>query len=138
VDDDAAEPRPAGDDGARDPQDLERLLVARQRAGDVAGMVALYEPDAVLDPGDGRLIRGAVELAGYFADGIAAGQVYAVGKQNPPLVSGDVVLTSTTLPDGTVTAEIARQQPDGTWRSVVDRFAHSPGTSADASGSGGR
>ena len=100
-------------------------------------MVALYEPDAVLDPGDGRLIRGTVELAGFFGDAIAAGQVYAVGRQNPPLVSGDVALTSTTLPDGTVTAEIARRQPDGTWRWVVDRFAHSPGTSAEASRSGG-
>jgi hypothetical protein len=31
-------------DPARDPQDLERLLVARQHAGDVEGMMALYEP----------------------------------------------------------------------------------------------
>ena len=29
---------------ARDPQDLERLLVTRQRAGDVEGMVVLFEP----------------------------------------------------------------------------------------------
>ena len=29
---------------ASDPQDLERLLVCRQRAGDVNGIVALYEP----------------------------------------------------------------------------------------------
>jgi ketosteroid isomerase-like protein len=127
------EPRPAGDDAAQDPQDLERLLVARQHAGDVAGMVALYEPDALLDPGDGRLIRGAVELAGFFADAIAAGHVYAVGNQNPPLVSGDLALTSTTLPDGTVTAEIARRQPDGTWRWVVDRFVHDSATAGSSS-----
>jgi len=127
------EPRPAGDDAARDPQALERLLVTRQHAADVAGMVALYEPDAVLDPGDERLIRGAVELAGFFADAIAAGQVYAVGKQNPPLVSGDVALTSTTMPDGSVTAEIARRQPDGTWRWVVDRFVHYSATAGSRS-----
>ena len=29
---------------ARDPQDLERLLVSPERAGDVDGMAALYEP----------------------------------------------------------------------------------------------
>jgi ketosteroid isomerase-like protein len=131
------EPKPAGDDAARGPQDLERLLVARQHAGDVAGMVALYEPDALLDPGDGRLIRGTVELAVFFADAIARGQVYAVGRQNPPLVSGDVALTSTTMPDGSVTAEIARRQPDGTWRWVVDRFAHCDATDADAPRSAG-
>jgi hypothetical protein len=32
---------------ARDPQDLERLLIDRQHAGDVDGMVALFEPLAV-------------------------------------------------------------------------------------------
>jgi hypothetical protein len=31
-------------DPARDPQDLERLLVTRERAGDVEVMMALYEP----------------------------------------------------------------------------------------------
>jgi hypothetical protein len=40
---------------ARNPQDLERLLVARQWAGDVDAMVALYEPNAVVDSSDGRL-----------------------------------------------------------------------------------
>jgi hypothetical protein len=33
-----------GREPASDPQDLERLLVCRQRAGDVNGIVALYEP----------------------------------------------------------------------------------------------
>jgi hypothetical protein len=32
-----------------DPQELERLLVSRQNAGDVDGMAALFEPDAVID-----------------------------------------------------------------------------------------
>ena len=44
---------------ARDPQDLERLLIARQWAGDVEGMVALFDPHAVVDTGDGRLTHGA-------------------------------------------------------------------------------
>ena len=38
---------------ANDPQDLERLLVARENAGDVTGMTALFEPDAVVDVGGG-------------------------------------------------------------------------------------
>jgi len=36
---------------ANDPQDLERLLVARENAGDVTGMTVLFEPDAVVDIG---------------------------------------------------------------------------------------
>ena len=47
-----------GREPVRDPQDLERLLVSRERAGDVDGMAALYEPHAVLDCGDGRLTLG--------------------------------------------------------------------------------
>ena len=118
--------------GVSDPQELERRLIVCQHAGDVAGMVALYEPDAVLDPGDGRLILGSGALAAYFADAIAGGQRYAVGTQNPPLVAGDLALTSTTLPDGSVTAEVARRQPDGTWRWVIDRFTHPGPTSTDS------
>lgn len=34
-------------ESARDPQDLKRLLVFRERAGDVDGIAALYEPHAV-------------------------------------------------------------------------------------------
>src|SRR5262245_19688213 len=53
---------------ARDPQDLERLLVTRQRAGDVEGMVALYEREAVVDVGDGWLLNGIEAIRAYFAD----------------------------------------------------------------------
>ena len=43
---------------ARDSQDLERLLIARQWVGDIDGMAALFEPDAVLDSGEGDLTVG--------------------------------------------------------------------------------
>jgi len=42
------------------------------------------------------------------------------------LICGDLAITSTRLPDGTVTAEVARRQTDGTWRWVIDRFSISP------------
>jgi ketosteroid isomerase-like protein len=108
---------------ARDPQDLERLLVARQRAGDVEGMVALYEPGAVLDSGDGRPKRGTDEIRAFFADLVAAGRKFESGRQSPAAISGDLALTSTRLPDGGVTAEVARRQGDGSWLWVIDRFS---------------
>jgi len=120
-----------------DPHELERRLIVCQHAGDVAGMVALYEPDAVLDPGDGRLIRGSAALSAFFAASIADGQRYAIGTQNPSLVAGDLALTSTTQPDGSVTAEVARRQPDGTWRWVIDRFTHLGPNPDDAASGGG-
>jgi len=108
---------------ARDPQDLERLLVHRERAGDVDGMEALYEPQAVLDDGSGRLLRGRGAIRGFYADLIAEGRKFDFGEQRPALISGDLALTSTRLPDGSVTAEVARRQPDGTWLWVIDQFS---------------
>jgi ketosteroid isomerase-like protein len=108
---------------ARDPQDLERLLVARQHAGDVDGMVALFEPDAVVDVGEGRLLRGADAIRRYYEELHAAGRRFAIGSQQDAVVTGDLALTSTRLPDGIVTAEVAHRQPDGTWRWVIDRYS---------------
>jgi ketosteroid isomerase-like protein len=109
---------------ARDPQDLERLLVTRQRAGDVEGMVALYERDAVVDIGDGQLLRGIEAIRSYFAGVTATGRKFQFGEQRPAVVSGDLAATSTRLPDGTVTAEVARRQGDGTWLWVIDKFTN--------------
>ncbi|MBZ9656780.1 YybH family protein [Phyllobacterium lublinensis] len=108
---------------ARNPQDLERLLIARQWIGDVDGMVALFEPNAVVDSGEGQLTVGQAAIRSLFMDINATGKKFAAGKQSPAVVSGDLALTSTHLPDGSVTAEVARRQSDGTWLWVIDRFS---------------
>lgn len=106
-----------------DPQELERVLVARQRAGDVDGMVALYESHAVLDHGGDQLAVGGEAIRKVFAELSAEGRKFAFGDQQPARIAGDLALTSTRLPDGTVTAEVARRQSDGTWLWVIDRFS---------------
>jgi ketosteroid isomerase-like protein len=109
---------------ARDPQDLERLLIARQWVGDIDGMAALFEPHAVVvDSGEGRLILGRGAIRALFAEITAAGRKFAAGTQSRAVISGDLALTSTRLPDGSVTAEVARRQGDGTWLWVIDRFS---------------
>ncbi len=108
---------------ASDPQDLERLLIERQWQGDVEGMVALYEKNAVLDNGQGRLAVGEDEIRIVFAECVSKGKRFCRGKQSNAVVSGDLALTSTRLPDGSVTAEVARRQADGTWLWVIDRFS---------------
>jgi ketosteroid isomerase-like protein len=108
---------------ARDPQELERLLVSRERAGDVDGMAALYERQAVLDPGEGQLVQGREAIRAFYASVVATGRKFEFGDQCEAVVSGGLALTSTRFPNGSVTAEIARRQADGTWLWVIDRFA---------------
>lgn len=112
-----------GREPARDPQDLERLLVSRERAGDVDGMAALYEPHAVLDCDDGRLTLGKQAIRAFYAGLVATGRKFDFGDQRSAIISGDLALTSTRSPDGNVTAEVARRQRDGTWLWVIDQFS---------------
>lgn len=112
-----------GHEPARDPQDLERLLVSRQRAGDINGMIALYEPDAVIDCGDGQVVVGKQAIRAFFTRLVASGQKFGFGEQRAALISGDLALTSTRSADGSVTTEVARRQSDGTWLWVIDRFS---------------
>jgi hypothetical protein len=46
--------------------------------------------------------------------------------QQPVIRYGDLALTSTRLPGGGATVEVARRQPDGTWRWVIDQPALLP------------
>jgi ketosteroid isomerase-like protein len=113
---------------ANDPQDLERLLVARENAGDVTGMTALFEPDAVVDIGGGTLLRGKDAIHEFFTKLQVTGfgpekRKFEFGEQRPALICGDLALTSTRSRNGTVTSEVARRQTDGTWLWVIDRYS---------------
>ncbi len=107
---------------ASNPQELERLLIDRQWAGDIEGMVALYEPTAVLDDGEGQLAIGKEQIRAVFAKYHDRGVKFSRGQQSAAIVSRDLALTSTCLSDGSVTAEVARRQTDGTWLWAIDRF----------------
>lgn len=108
-------------EGAAEPEELARLLVARINAGDVDGVVALYEAEAVLAlPGGGSAI-GAGAIREFYGELIAGRPRFEPGEQPPPLRQGDLALTSSRLPGGGATAEVARRQADGTWRWVLDR-----------------
>ena len=104
------------------PEDLERLFVERVNAGDVDGLVALFEPDAVMAVSPGKVATGSKAIRQVFTDLVASGVKLTLGDQQPTLRVGDLALTSTRVDSGQVTAEIARRQPDGTWRWVIDQW----------------
>lgn len=103
-----------------DPQELELLLIERARAGDVDGMVALYEANAVIAIGGGRLARGTKEIQKYFSHLLDSGFVFHAGVQYPAILNGQLALTSSRYPNGTMSSEVARQQEDGTWLWIID------------------
>jgi ketosteroid isomerase-like protein len=98
-------------------------LVSWGRARDTKGMAALYEHHVVLDRGNGQLKPGREEIRALYAGLVAMGRIFDFVDQRPAIVSGVLALTSTRLPDGSVTAEVARRQGDGTWLSVIDRVS---------------
>jgi len=118
------------------PNDLEKLFVERANAGDLDGLLALYESDAVVADGEGRVAVGLSQIRELFVSFLAERPRLNPSRQAEPLCSGDVALTSSRLSNGDVTAEIARRQPDGRWLWVVDQFAIDRESSRGASASG--
>ena len=104
---------------AQRPQDLSRFFVERANAGDVEGLVALNESDAVLALPTGDVARGEQAIRDAFQRMLTGRPVFT-GGQRRPVVNGDLALTWTRLQAG-ATAEIARRQPDGTWLWAVDQ-----------------
>ena len=108
---------------AKEPNDLEKFFVERANAGDVEGLVALYEPNAVVDSGDGEVAMGIQQIRELFVRFLADRPRLDPSLQAAASCSDDLALTSSRLSNGDITAEIARRQPDGSWLWVVDRFA---------------
>ncbi len=112
----------SGDEGhepAAQPEDLGRFFMQRANAGDLEGLVALYEPGAVL------AVPGRAQVAGKDAIRQALqrfldGRPTISGESQPALRFGELALTSTRSAGG-ATAEVARRQPDGTWLWVIDQ-----------------
>jgi len=114
-----------GEHGQRErasrPEDLSRLFVERANAGDVEGLVSLYEPDAVLAFPPGEVTVGSQAIRQAYRRLLADRPTFTAGDQRPVLRHGDLALTSTRLVGGGATVEVARRQPDGTWLWVIDQ-----------------
>jgi ketosteroid isomerase-like protein len=108
---------------AAQPEDLGPLFLERANAGDVEGLVALYEPGAVLAFPAGRLAIGHEEIRAVYAELLSVRPRFSSAGQQPVIRNGDLALTSTRLPGGGATVEVARRQPDGSWRWVIDQPA---------------
>ncbi len=108
---------------AKEPNDLEKFYLERTNAGDVEGLVALYEQNAIVAYGNGEVAIGLNQIREFFVKRLANRPQLDPSIQASALCSGHLALTSSRLSNGDITAEIARRQPDGSWLWVVDQFA---------------
>ncbi len=107
--------------GAGAPEELAGLFNQRANAGDVAGLVALYEPEAVLAAGD-VVATGHAEIERFYTDLLARRSEFPAATVLPPVRNGDLALTFATLPNGALSVEVARCGPDWRWRWVIDQL----------------
>jgi hypothetical protein len=108
---------------AKEPQDLAKFFIERANAGDIEGLVALYETTATLSCGVGNMAIGEQQIRKFYTSLLSSRPRFTPGVQAPALRNGDIALTSSRLCNGDITAEIARQQPDGNWLWTVDQPA---------------
>jgi uncharacterized protein (TIGR02246 family) len=117
---------------AKTPEDVDRIFAECVNAGDVDGVVALYEPDATLLMQDGGPSTGtdAIRVAiGQFAamkpDLRMSIRNVVYGGGDIAVVYNDWELTlvgpdGQTIEDRGKACEIVRRQPDGSWKFVID------------------
>jgi len=116
---------------ARNPRDVDLLVIEALNAGDVEAAVALYERDATFVPEPGKLAAGQ-EAIREAINGFLALKPRLTIEVTQVVESGDLALLASswtlkgTAPDGTPiemashSAEVVRRQPDGTWKFVID------------------
>ena len=107
--------------GATEPEALARLFNERANAGDVEGLVALYEPDAVLAAGE-IVARGHAEIRSFYTNLLARRSSFPPAEALPCLRSGSLAMTFARLPNGTISVETAREQPNGSWLWAIDQL----------------
>jgi uncharacterized protein (TIGR02246 family) len=116
---------------ATTPEQVHRLFEDAFNAGDIDGLMVLYEPDSVLVPQPGSVVQGSEQvraaLEGYLAlqGRITLDTKLVITVDDLAYLSNTWSLSGTgpdgdPLTLGATTAEVARRQADGTWRYVID------------------
>ena len=113
------------------PEQIHRQFEEAFNAGDLNGLLALYEPDAALIPEPGVVVHGLDEIGPALQGFLDLGGTMSLDTKTSVVVGDLAYLTNRwsltgTDPDGNpfemgaVTAEMVRRQADGSWRFVID------------------
>ena len=113
------------------PENMHRLFAEAFNAGDLAALVALYEPQARLVPQPGQVITGHQAIGGGLQSYLALRGTIKM-ETTYVVEAGDVALLrgrwriAATGPDGNPlemqgsNVEVVRRQADGRWLFVID------------------
>jgi uncharacterized protein (TIGR02246 family) len=116
---------------AHEPADLHALFQAAINSKDLDALLDLYEPDSLNVGLDGTRFTGESALREMLT-GLLATIAQLDGVSRKVIVHGDLALMSASFtgqavtPDGDrypfdgTSGEVARRQPDGTWRFLID------------------
>ena len=109
---------------AKRPEDLHGLFLDGVNGKDVDALLALYEPDSVTLGLDGSRLTDQAALRAMLT-GFVGAVDRIDGQTRKVIVHGDYALMSATFNANGgqisgVTGEVARRQPDGTWRFLID------------------
>jgi len=117
---------------ARTPEDCDRLFAEHINRGDLDALVGLYEPQASFVPQGAEAVHGLDAIRQALAGFVAMKPRLTMNVTKVVRAGDDLAVLynnwsmSATAPDGTAISstgkaiEIARRQPDGTWRFALD------------------
>lgn len=116
---------------ARKPEEIHQLFARAFEAGDLEGMLALYEPNAAFVLASGQVVHGSAAVREALTEFLVAKPRLEL-EVDQVVEAGDTALVCSTWTiegggeDGEPlhmegrTADVARRQPDGTWLVVID------------------
>jgi uncharacterized protein (TIGR02246 family) len=116
---------------ATSPDEIHRLYAERFRAGDLDGLMELYEPNAIFLSQSGEVVSGLDAIRELVGGFVQAAEAFDLEHGNALETDGVALLqhgwTLTAAgPDGSAidmsgrTAGVARRRADGTWRIAID------------------
>jgi len=118
---------------AGSPEELAALFADRVASRDVEALIALYDPEAVLQPEPGVVLVGHDEIRSNLIGFLSLEPTFGYSSAPDVLISGDVALVSNawtmsgSTPDGTAishagtSADVFGRRQDGTWRILIDQ-----------------
>jgi uncharacterized protein (TIGR02246 family) len=122
-----------GTQAATSPAHLMSLFAERAAAGDVDGLIALYEPQAVFEPQLGTVLRGTAQIRPALAELAALRPTIGYTADTDCVIVDGIAIVanswtlSAQLPDGSthrdggLSADVLRRQPDGSWLILIDQ-----------------